>query len=243
MNKHQHREWRDHVMFHAALTQAQCHVLLALATFADYPSGTNAFPGLDQLAEKCHCNERTVRRALERGVELGLIERTEKGKYRSGHADVYRLLPIVIGGHQSPPIEASSVDISDRIGGHQSPSSLDTGVHTPIPSTNPLTPERTPSSLRSDGVRELPRRSAPGPTTEKELTDYANHFLDRYVDGQNRLGNARRVEFGGLKTAAGLRLPKSRIISDIQEWQSVPRPSSYDLCKRLEASCRELGLL
>ena len=50
--------------------------LLVLQEFADWDTGRNARPGRDAIAEAAAVSARTVDRALTRGIELGLIERT-----------------------------------------------------------------------------------------------------------------------------------------------------------------------
>jgi hypothetical protein len=53
--------------------------------------GENIRPGLDLLAEDCDVDERTVRRALARLVELGLLERLSHGGGPTRKAATYRL--------------------------------------------------------------------------------------------------------------------------------------------------------
>lgn len=66
---------------------------LRLAMFADGDTGSNARPGVDQLAYYLDIGERTVRRALHGLESAGLIKCTYKGSAagRKGHADVYQL--------------------------------------------------------------------------------------------------------------------------------------------------------
>jgi hypothetical protein len=92
MNREQRRQWRRNVLRYADLTPAQKLVLLALEGFADYPAGTNARPGIEALAIACGLKERVVRLALERGVDLRLIQQTARANPKAGRAAVYRLL-------------------------------------------------------------------------------------------------------------------------------------------------------
>jgi hypothetical protein len=74
------------------LTLAHKLVLLALETFADYPSGTNAYPGVTRLAETCRLRARAVEAALHQGRGLGLIEQTSRANPKRGLAASYRLV-------------------------------------------------------------------------------------------------------------------------------------------------------
>ena len=72
----QWHQWTRWVLGSDSLTDAQKLVLLALQTFADYPAGTNARPGVATMAVACGLKERAVRYALEAGERLKLIEQT-----------------------------------------------------------------------------------------------------------------------------------------------------------------------
>lgn len=67
-------------------------VALALATYADQ-DGTRVRPGVDRLAAVTELSERSVKNALKKLREVGLIERVFHGGLRGtrGFADVYRL--------------------------------------------------------------------------------------------------------------------------------------------------------
>jgi len=89
--------WRRMVVRDPHLTDASRRVLLELESYAD-PDGYNARPGRLKIAESLltedgHVSEKTVRRALTLGVELGFIECTTKGKRgrMRNSADVYCL--------------------------------------------------------------------------------------------------------------------------------------------------------
>lgn len=107
MTPEQRREWRKTVFGFANPDLKHAHkvVLLALETFADYPEGTNARPGVDRLAEWCSVNESTVRRAIEAGQQLGLIEQTARANPKRNLAAVYRLLPQIVS-----TVHASTLD-------------------------------------------------------------------------------------------------------------------------------------
>ena len=96
MDRDQRRHWRRYVIGCADLTPAQRIVLLALETFADFPSGTNARPGGAVLAEMCELSRRAVELALGRGRELNLICQTVRANPKAHRAAVYRLVPVPV---------------------------------------------------------------------------------------------------------------------------------------------------
>jgi hypothetical protein len=53
-------------------------VLLAIADAAN-DDGRNAFPGIEKLARKCRCSERTVQRAIDRLVKAGELDKEDHG--------------------------------------------------------------------------------------------------------------------------------------------------------------------
>ena len=111
----QWHRWTRCVLGSDSLTDAQKLVLLALQTFADYPAGTNARPGVATLAVACGLKERAVRYALEAGERLKLIEQTGPANPKRGHAATYRLIssgtamPVeIISSGNSVPVENGS---------------------------------------------------------------------------------------------------------------------------------------
>lgn len=92
MTPTQWRSWRRHVLAHSELTAAQKLVLLALETFADYPAGTNARPGVVRLAETCGLKIRVVEGTLTLARQLELIEQTARANPKRGRAACYRLI-------------------------------------------------------------------------------------------------------------------------------------------------------
>ena len=106
MNREQRRQWRQYVLGCPDLTPAQRVVLLALETFAVYPAGTNARPGVDALAQMCGFGRRVVLSALDAGRRLKLIEPTARANPVRGWVAVYRLLPVPISRCTSVHIEA-----------------------------------------------------------------------------------------------------------------------------------------
>ena len=100
----QWHRWTRWVLGSDSLTHAQKLVLLALQTFADYPAGTNARPGVATLAVACGLKERAVRYALAAGERLKLIEQTGPANPKRGHAATYRL----ISSGTAMPVESVS---------------------------------------------------------------------------------------------------------------------------------------
>ena len=82
------------VFRHPDLTLAERMTLLALETFADFPDGTNARPGVAKLAEMCRLGERVVEEALHKARRLKLIEQTARANPKRKQAATYRLLPL-----------------------------------------------------------------------------------------------------------------------------------------------------
>jgi hypothetical protein len=106
MDAAQRRHWRKYVLGCTELTEAQRLVLLALSEFADWPEGTNAFPGVKALEEMCGLKTSVVEKALSGGRRLKLIEQTQRAKPKRGWAAVYKLLP-------APPITRTSVRVEE----------------------------------------------------------------------------------------------------------------------------------
>jgi len=143
--------WRRLVVRDPDLTDATRRVLLELESHTN-PDGTNAHPGIDRLATVLRTktgtvNEKTVRRALEAGVNRGYIERTRKGgggQEKHDNADTYRLtLP---AGEERPADsveegDADSVAIKDpepvvqRQDADQTNETVDTQMSTDHPKT------------------------------------------------------------------------------------------------------------
>lgn len=128
-------------------------VLLLLASYAR-PNGTGARPGVERIAGELAVDERTVRAALRRLVELGLILPVQHRYGGRGNATVYRLImgPIALGdgsdspevthpddtpadprkgGHGAPLSSAQKGGMVARKGGHGAPPSLPTEDKTP----------------------------------------------------------------------------------------------------------------
>jgi hypothetical protein len=62
-----------------------------LATYADYDTGGNAYPGEERLAADCNITTRCCRTHLKILRECGLVERRERPHGQRGVADTYCL--------------------------------------------------------------------------------------------------------------------------------------------------------
>lgn len=149
MNRAQRRDWRTAVfkLGPKELTAAQKVVLLALETFADYPEGTNARPGVARLAGMCCLDERTARFALKAGQDLKLIEQTRRANPKRGLAAIYRLLPQPDSTGSGDPVEEISTGSGDpldtpfnRIEAAFLPDRNAASTGSTDPPTNPLAP-------------------------------------------------------------------------------------------------------
>jgi hypothetical protein len=161
MNREQRREWRRHVFGHASLTDGQKVVLLALETYADYPDGTNARPGVVTLAEMCGFGERVVKSALKRGQRLKLIEQTARANPKRGLAAVYRLLPVPVSRCTSVHVETDFKVHETTFQGARN----DVSRCTTVPPTNPYQ-SNTEGGSRKSGTspgEPLPSTNNPPP--------------------------------------------------------------------------------
>jgi DNA-binding MarR family transcriptional regulator len=93
-----HMEWRSgtqvlSLYFEHKLKPSEKSVLMTLATFL---GADGLYPSHDAIARACRYSVRTVIRALERGYELGLIERTHRRTRVEGRwvrtSNTYKLL-------------------------------------------------------------------------------------------------------------------------------------------------------
>jgi hypothetical protein len=160
MTPAERRAWRKHVFGHADLTAAQKLVLLALETFADYPAGTNAHPGVTLLAETCGLGMRVVEGALHSGRELELIERTGRANPKRGRAASYRLLST----RTAVQVEDDSTRTGVRPENELQPARDEfqpaqdiVSTRTSVQPTNPLTPIQNTEGIASASLDDEPR--------------------------------------------------------------------------------------
>lgn len=90
-----HPAWQREVLrADHGLGLTETKVLIAISTFADFEDGKNARPGIEQLMDVARCSRATVRRALKKAEDLGIIKQTSRGG-RAGdgskRASVYQL--------------------------------------------------------------------------------------------------------------------------------------------------------
>lgn len=164
MTPEQRRAWRRRVFAfaNADLRPAQKIVLLALETFADYPAGTNARPGINNLAAMCALDERTARYALKAGERLRLIERTARANPKRSLAAVYRLLPQPVSTGPLDPVDEVSTGSVDplepafnRIESLFLPDQIDVSTGPLDPPTNPYQPNNHQESALSKSGTSL----------------------------------------------------------------------------------------
>ncbi|UZF43188.1 helix-turn-helix domain-containing protein [Rhodococcus rhodochrous] len=164
-------DWRKAVNRDYRLTHTERRVLFELDSAAN-PDGTNARPGNTLIAENLRMNaekgmnEKSVRRALDRGVELGYIEQTAKARRVSESvwlAAVWRLIPpasvdtqMSSNNQSSVDIPESSVDILEPTSGHSASHEWTSGC----PDTRSLTPDHSHQSTNTSVV-------APASTSRK----------------------------------------------------------------------------
>ncbi len=161
MNKAQRKDWRQYVFGCAELTPAERLVLLALEGFADYPQGTNAYPGVKKLADICALKHRVVEYALARGRDLNLIRQTARANPKRNQAAVYRLVP-------APVSTRTSVRVEEDFNPHETEfqsARTDVSTRTSVQPTNPLTPiQSTEREKAAAGCAD----AAPAPMSSQE---------------------------------------------------------------------------
>lgn len=178
MTAEQRRAWRRRVFAfaNADLRHAQKVVLLALETFADFPAGTNARPGITNLAAMCALDERTVRFALKAGERLNLIEQTARANPKRGLAAVYRLLPQPVSTGSADPVDEVSIGSVDPLEPHFNriekvflPDRIDISTGSVDPPTNPY----QLNNHRGNGLRQPGTSPGPPERTADHTTDPA----------------------------------------------------------------------
>lgn len=177
MNRDQRLKWRLHVFGRDDLTPAQKLVLLALETFADYPAGTNARPGVAKLAAMCGLKQRAVEYALARGRECGLIEQTSRANPKGHLAAVHRLLPTPVTTRTSVHVEdvstRTAVHVEPVLNPHQTPvqpAPNGTSTRMSVQPTNPRTPIQ-------DTKENLSCAQARTPTSAKRRTQIRDDYM------------------------------------------------------------------
>lgn len=164
---------------------------LVAACLADYasPDGADVRPGNERLVNVTELGERTVRRALDKLREVGLVERVLEGSKqgRRGLADEYRLtIPDDLAGR------VEMLDPDERpVDNPRSPATV-TAVPVPDPVDNPRTAvpvaqehrpltTRTPvTDDKNTGHRDRPPKQTPNhsPTRHTGTAEYGAEVED-----------------------------------------------------------------
>ncbi|QTJ65858.1 hypothetical protein HYG77_09805 [Rhodococcus sp. ZPP] len=143
--------WRKLVVRDPDLSDATRRVLLELESYTN-PDGTNGRPGIKRIAEALatpndkHVSERTVRRALENGVERGFIFLDEPAPRGRGNrrADVYRLtFPAFSVGEEIADTQMSTIP-TEKVDTQMSTNTDLNSGHDSVISGHPDTYYRTP---------------------------------------------------------------------------------------------------
>jgi hypothetical protein len=172
MNREQRRHWRQYVFGCPDLTLAERFVLLALETFADYPAGTNARPGVTALAEMCGLKTRAVEGALHHGRRLKLIDQTDRANPKLGLAATYRLLPLPISTRTTMQVETDFNPHETHFNPHE------TGVstRTPVQPTNRDDQSTTPKGGARAKATYLPDDWTPAPDVVAKMRAEQPHI-------------------------------------------------------------------
>lgn len=170
--------WRR-VIRRARLGSSVTLVASILADFAN-PDGTRIRPGNERLVAATELADKTVRRALERLREAGLIERVFSGSKsgRKGLADEYRLtIPgdltdrVPMLAPDETPGTPVTVTGGNPVDKPESPVT-DTGDSGPADTGTPVTGDGTPvTDARNTGHHDRPPNQAPTSTTPTNKHD------------------------------------------------------------------------
>jgi hypothetical protein len=172
MNREQRRHWRRYVFGHPDLTLGERLVLLALETFADFPDGTNARPGVAVMAEMCGFRTRVVELALARGRQLRLIEQTARANPKLGLAATYRLVPLPISTRTTVQVETDFNPHETRFNPHED----DISTRTTVQPTNKDDQSNTPKGgARAKGTY-LPDDWFPAPDVVAQMRAEQPHI-------------------------------------------------------------------
>ncbi|UNN00740.1 helix-turn-helix domain-containing protein [Rhodococcus opacus] len=186
--------WRRLVVRDPDLTDATRRVLLELESWAD-ADGTNARPGIMKIATNVrtatgkhrHVSDRTVRSALDDGIERGYIALTFKAPRGRGNrmADVYRLtFPESAGESGELPCGCRELPATQTAGNSSGIAATQTagiaGLNTGNPATN--------TGNSSDKYRQsgLPTTSpyTPDPSTPEGSSHLSNAGASTHEDAQ-----------------------------------------------------------
>jgi hypothetical protein len=200
MNREQRRQWRRYMFGCTDLTLAERFVLLALETFADFPDGANARPGVTALAEMCGLKTRVVEAALHHGRRLKLIDRTARANPKLALAATYQLLPAPISTRTTMRVETDFNPHETRFNPHEDVIS----TRTPMQPTNKELPShntkrdraRAKATYLPDDWSPTPelvaqmRAEQPHINQELELAKFRDHWHSTTRNAMKRDWNA-----------------------------------------------------
>ncbi|MDP7724392.1 hypothetical protein [Mycobacterium sp. TY814] len=178
MTPAQRRVWRTDVFGHPDLSPAVKLVLLALETYADYPAGTNARPGVKNLTEMCGLKTRIVEEALALGRQLKLIDQTSRANPKAGLAACYCLLST----RATVQVETDSTRATVRV---DTPTNTDFNPHESafLPARNELstrtTVQPTNPEHQSSNTNGLSPQPGTSPGLRGQSTDKTTESADR----------------------------------------------------------------
>ncbi len=213
MDREQRRHWRLDV-FSADMTAAQKVILLALETFADFPAGTNARPGIAALAKMCGLGTRVVDSALAEGQRRGFIEQTARANPKRGLAAVYRLLSTRTSVRTEQDSTRTSVRTESGFNPHettfqsaQNDVSIRTGsdfnpherARHQSSNTNPIPTQST------EGARA--RETAPAPAATEQTAPTADSVAAKQTDDPPAVGVLLEIREENALTFDGERYP------------------------------------
>jgi DNA-binding transcriptional ArsR family regulator len=202
--------WRR-VMRRARLGSSVKLVACILADYAN-PDGTSVRPGNLRLTATTELGDKTVRRALEKLRELGLIERVFEGSKmgRRGLADEYRLtIPDDLMGRvrmlgpdeqeiedaatlPTGPVDNPGTPVTVTCEQPATPVTVTGDPAQPEPGT-PVTGSRTPvTGSRNTGHRDRPPNQAPNHSPTNKNSGCSDHGAGlegtgpRWIDGNDQ---------------------------------------------------------
>ena len=160
-------DW-ERVLRRARLGSPTKAVALALATYADH-DGSRVYPGVARLSAVTELSERSVRNALSKLRDLGLIERTREGSRNGRRAltDEHRLaIPVDLLDRVEllDPEETPARRAADRVG-------------TPAPDDT-----NTGTSFQNTGTSRPDHRHVVHPTSTRPTTYQPNYQRDDHLE-------------------------------------------------------------
>ena len=193
---------RNAVACHPELHVSHKVILMRLTDYVNQHTG-DAFVGEVTLARDCNVTERSVRRALNRGKELGIIKRTYRGTQWTGASHhIFLIKPPETTGHlaqRQPDTFAESTghfDTDNRTGS--------------VRLTSEITPENITSEIgtppsavwiqSADSRKGLGEGSPEGPEAEPSYLDIKSAILASWGSFSPTTALAHMKRYGPAKT-------------------------------------------